>query len=262
MLRAGIRVACSSVPGRGHDRNGREGQDKVFSLRLGKRTALAALADGAGSAPFSHIGAEESLRILGRLLKERKDDVDFTDEVFWRSLVRDVRAELLRFSVQENIDFRALASTLLFVCCAFRRKVVRYCSGHIGDGVIAISENGQAKVLSHPFNGEYANSTVFLTSGDMEKNLRLALGEAKGNTGFLLMSDGVAHSLYHKKSGTVAPACQKILSWSNQFPSRKVTEILTLNLKTVFRQMTQDDCSMALLNITGMNMVKRGKARR
>jgi hypothetical protein len=126
----------------------------------------------------------------------------------------------------------------------------RYLAGHLGDGVIASADaDGQLQALSPPENGELANSTLFLTDHKAASRLRLYRGQIEATTGFAIMSDGTAESLYHKSSGVPAPAIQKLLEWNATLPRKKMKEVLGDNLQQSIASQTEDDCSIGLLSI-------------
>ena len=124
--------------------------------------------------------------------------------------------ELLdRAAARHDCATNDLASTLLFVA----HKAGRFVAGHIGDGVIAqLEADGAPVTLSYPDNGEFANSTVFVTDPSALDKFRLFHGESDPNLiGFALMSDGCAESLYDKKTGRPATAIAKLLAWNRSF---------------------------------------------
>lgn len=150
-------------------------------------------------------------------------------------------AEVLPIHVNE------LASTLLFV--AHNRG--RFIAGHVGDGVIAqVDGDDSAKTLSHPENGEYANTTVFVTDSSATNRLRLFHGELDTRVaGFVLMSDGCAESLYNKQSGNPAAAVSKLIAWNATLSRNNINSVLRSNLEQSFSKKSSDDCSLALLSI-------------
>lgn len=254
MLRLKIKYGSASTRGRSHEVEGQVCQDKVQVIKFAKNIGLAVLADGAGSAALSHDGAQRVIQTLANQLKAYpKPPKNWQEQSLWIKIVTEVYSDLKAFAEQQHQPLKEFASTLLFVYTFVRRGKVHYCSGHIGDGVIVISQDEKAKVLSHPWRGEYANTTLFLTNGNIEQNLRLQFGDSDRDVGFLLLSDGTASSLYHNKTKTLAPACDTIFKWPYHFKHKEIQESLQKGLDTLFKKQTQDDCSICLLSVTGIS---------
>lgn len=213
--------------------------------------ACIALADGAGSRPRSKIGAQGVVRASLRMLLAQFDEIydmcERDPDMARRHIYQRLISVLLREAARHGCDVDALASTLLFVA----HKGGRFVAGHVGDGVIVqVDVHGLAQTLSHPENGEYANTTVFVTDARAMDRIRLFHGEpATKIAGFALMSDGCAESLYDKKSGQPAAAIAKLLLWNDQFSRKKMESILASNMELAFSKKSADDCSLALMSI-------------
>lgn len=218
--------------------------------------ACIALADGAGSRPRSEIGAEAVVRSTLRILSSQFDEIYRECEGALDMARRHIQSELLkslsRAARKEKCDISALASTLLFVA----HKGSRFLAGHIGDGVIArIDDAGAPHTLSFPDNGEFANSTVFVTDPLAVERFRLIHGSAEvGASGFVLMSDGCTESLYNKRIGVPAAAISKLHAWNLQLSRKKMDAILLANLQQTIAKKSTDDCSLALLSIRGVGL--------
>lgn len=210
-----------------------------------------ALADGAGSRAKSGVGAEVVVRTTLRLLLSQFDEVYAMCVSAEESARRHIHNQLLealrKAASQHSCDVRALASTLLFVA----HKEDRFLAGHIGDGLIAqTDESGITQTLSPPDNGEFANTTVFVPDSTAFERFRLFYGDSEQRaSGYVVMSDGCAESLYDKKTGNPAPAISKLLSWNQVLSRKKMDGILAANLRQVFSKKSADDCSLALLSV-------------
>jgi hypothetical protein len=213
--------------------------------------ACVALADGAGSRGKSEIGAEVVVRTTLRLLSAQFDSIYEMCADAEESARRHIHAHLLeslqRAASRHDCDIRALASTLLFVA----HKGQRFVAGHIGDGLIAqIDEGGTPHTLSAPDNGEFANTTVFVTDPTAVERFRLFHGgPGQSAPGYVVMSDGCAESLYDKRTGKPAPAISKLLAWNQELSRKKMDRILAANLQQAFSKKSADDCSLALLSV-------------
>lgn len=271
------RVALSRCQGKSHRVDGSPCQDQVLRAVYPDGTNVVALADGAGSARFSHYGADlvarragtivagefdrlfratnNAAKMRGRLIAALQADLSglATRGVKVSKRDRD-RLDLPPKSEQPRIpcSLRELASTLLVVAI----KNDRYIALHLGDGVIGMEvtlKNGRrlVKVLSSPDNGEFANETQFVTSGNASDSVRMYRGRlaitSRSTTGFILMSDGPEAALYHKPTHTLAPACAKLLQACRDLPQDEMQSQLTATLRDVIATRTHDDCSLVLI---------------
>ena len=157
---------------------------------------IAAIADGAGSARLSHIGAKAFVDAVVNRLFNLPSSHKFDEERMAAEIimaVNEMREQLLRHGDQFIDDgppsLNDFAATLLVTvadpdCGAFF---------HVGDGAgVAFTRNSddQPVTVSRPQNGEYANETYFVTMENWEQFLRHTQMIAPYDT-ILLMSDGV-----------------------------------------------------------------------
>lgn len=253
---AGVRykVAFGRIIGRAHIAAQTPCQDYASGFSNANMGCIA-LADGAGSRPKSHIGAEAVVRATLRLLRARFDAIysmcEDAPEVAQGHIHAKLLTALHRTTKKHDCNIGDLASTLLFVA----RKGKKFMAGHIGDGLIAqIDPTGAPQTLSQPNNGEYANTTYFVTDSDAVRHLRLFHGELDQNvSGYAIMSDGCAESLHEKKTGKPATAVRKLLTWNQTLSRSMVNAILRANMEQAFSKKSADDCSLGLLSIILVN---------
>jgi hypothetical protein len=235
--------ACAAVQGRGHQASGDPCQDVVAGRQANGVTALA-LADGAGSAAHSELGARLVVDETLRFVTERFAAALNGDLAVVRAEIVDaLRARLDAEARERSLAVRDLASTLLFVAVTEDAFV----AGHLGDGVIGCEQDGTTKVLSHPQHGEFLNETVFVTSSSARERLVLERGALASHATFILMSDGTADSLYSRRERALAPGARSISGWLDARSPAQVDEALTRALRDVIGQQTRDDCSIGLL---------------
>lgn len=235
------------MAGRSHAATATPCQDYV-ATRSTRGMACMALADGAGSRQHSASGAEASVKAALRLLSRDFDalhDLSQSDSAQVANKVLDAclgalgrKARTLQTGVEQ------LACTLMFVA----HKGDRYLMGHLGDGAIMLeTAPGQMEVLSHPQNGEYVNTTFFVTDRDAHMHLRIAAG-VHATPSFALMSDGTAESLYLRANGQAAPALHKLFQWNRDLSRVRMEGVLSANLEQAFGRRTSDDCAIGLLS--------------
>lgn len=234
-----------AMQGRAHLRENIPCQDKTStSERNGVRCI--ALADGAGSASLSHFGAQAAVEAITELLSERFAEFYNSPaaEDVKSSIVLAIYAALEATRETCGCQMSDLASTLLFVAV----KDNAYIIGQIGDGVIVFCRDGSLKVASKPENGEFANLTWFTTSPNPENHLRLFKGNLSGITGFILMSDGAAESLYLRRTEEPAPILKYMLIASHCKKNTYLRHELTSFFQDYILQRTTDDCSIAFMS--------------
>ncbi|MCX8452822.1 PP2C family serine/threonine-protein phosphatase [Paenarthrobacter ureafaciens] len=237
------------VRGRGHVLDGSRGQDRTAYLaRSGVQVVC--LSDGAGSAPQSEFGAQALVDTGCKLLSERFGDFVSSDDgvALKLEIVNYLLDRLHDVAERRAVGIRDLASTFLAVATAGDQFLVL----HVGDGVVGYVKDGIARVASGPDNSEFANQTTFLTSERSAVGMRIIRGGLDGITGFILMSDGTANSLYNSRTKGLAPACAKIVELLASAPTRqaknpKHKKQLRRLMDTKIRVATKDDCAIAVL---------------
>lgn len=237
------------VRGRGHVRDGSPGQDRVQYASRGGVQALC-LADGAGSAARSEVGAQIVVDRGAALLIDRFPELISSEDGAQVKLgiVTELLSRLEEAASRLECDVKDLASTFLAVVTLGEKFIV----AHIGDGVIGYVKQGEVRVVSSPDNSEFANQTTFVTSSGAARSMRLLRGSLDGVTGFILMSDGASDSLYDAKTPALAPACERMIEIVGLAPSRAVKDPahkkqLRKLIDTKVRTATKDDCSVGIL---------------
>ncbi|MEQ6902031.1 PP2C family serine/threonine-protein phosphatase [Nocardioides sp. YIM 152588] len=241
------------VRGRGHLREGTPGQDRTKFLSRGGVQVLC-LADGAGSAAHSDVGAQAVVDEGCAALVERFSEFDASDDgaLVKVELLERLVAKVAGLADRKGFELRDLASTFLCVAVAGDR----FLGAHVGDGVVGYLKNGEMKVISAPDNGEFANQTTFVTSGRAADSMRLFRGSLDGVAGFILMSDGTSESLFDSRTGELAGACSKLITAVGTAPAqqskrsvykKRLNRVMEVNI----RNATKDDCSIGILGRAG-----------
>lgn len=236
------KIAGASITGSAHIKNGTPCQDRIHSLTKGEVTCIA-LADGAGAYKFPDIGAEISCTALTEYCTSEFDHF-FSMPLFElkRYIIHGIRTRLGRKASSLGTTKTELSSTLLFIAIKDNRLII----GHLGDGVICGEIDGELVLLSAPENGEFANTTYFVTSGNYEQHFRLYRGSVIDFSSFFLMSDGAADALFHKKEHTFSSALKTFASWLDEHTSEEVEAAIKSNMQNLFPNHTTDDCSIII----------------
>ena len=188
-------VHAAAAIGKSHIDAGTECQD-AFAHALAGDTLIAAVCDGAGSQPLSHVGSEALSRRVVELLAQRaaagESLAALEEETFLYTVaqvVKDVRGELEAEAGSAGVELRCYSATLV--------GAVADAGGgwffHVGDGIGAAQpcEEAAPEIISLPENGEYANETYFVSGEDWREHLHLTRIAAPVRV-LALMSDGAA----------------------------------------------------------------------
>ena len=235
--------------GRGHIAEGVPCQD-CTAYRSRGGVQVMCLADGAGSATQSHLGAQALVDEGCKLLIERFTEFVARDDgaQVKREVAQVLLGRLEQTAHRRGCDLKDLASTFLAVAASGDHFIVM----HIGDGAIGYVKDGDLKVASAPDSDEIATQTTFVTSGSAASSMRLLRGSLRDVAGFVLMSDGTATRLFDMRSRQMAPACSKMIALVGSAPTVQVRNPsykrqLRRLLDTKIRQATKDDCSIGIL---------------
>lgn len=237
-------IITGAAQGRGHIKTQTPCQDKVYSL-FDKGVHVIALADGAGSAKLSHYGAQCVTHFICDEMCNNFDSIySQTDGIkVKKDLLTAILGKLNDLKSELKCELSDLASTLLFVAV----KQNAFILAHIGDGVIGYWKANEVKVASTPTNGEFANTTIFTTSSEALSSMKMIKGLLNDINGFILMSDGVAGSLYNHRKKTLSGIVGKIFQRCVLLPQSLIQNQLDSSLKETFVMNTMDDCSLAVI---------------
>lgn len=170
------KVAASSVTGSSHKDRGEPGQDtsRAGSVRIADcEYFIGLVADGAGSTAHGGRGAEIAcetafLSIID-ILRQNGDLSGVTDDLIrgWITVSRDaIAAEALR----EGRRLKDYACTLLGAVTS-REHALFF---QIGDGAIVIRAGEEYQAVFWPEQGEYANTTFFVSDESCLERLKIS----------------------------------------------------------------------------------------
>ncbi len=175
------KLVFGSVQGTSHVRSGQPCQDYCAGTVTGT-TLVVACADGAGSAEFSQLGSKAAV--------DRFLEVASCDEVPTKEQV-EAWIEVARERLIEAAE--ANGSTPRQFACTFLAALVGdgwAAFAQLGDGVIVFDGPDGYDFPFWPDNGEYANTTRFLSEDDHRQHLRIEI--VKRNVSELaVLTDGL-----------------------------------------------------------------------
>ncbi len=233
------------VTGKGHILNSIPCQDKTYTLCENGVTAIA-LADGAGSQPLSHYGAMCATKTICRVLCDKFDVFSTVSSPFdmKQDIILAVQNEIKQKAYELKSNIKALSCTLLAVAV----KGDKYLIFHIGDGVIGFQKEGKILVASKPENGEFANTTNFITSKNAILNAKVMRGTQSKLEGFILISDGCENTLYEKQKEKLSPILKVLLERTEMLKSEQSQKMLNEIMSEYISANTYDDCSIVLMS--------------
>lgn len=236
------------VRGKSHVLDGKPGQDRFrYDARHGVQVLC--LADGAGSARHSEHGAQAVVSAgCDFVLNGLTSRVATINGLDGRMVLDHLLGQLKSVAARLDCELKDLAST--FLCVAVAEE--SFFAAHIGDGVIGAERDGELEVITSPDNGEFANVTTFVTSKDAATAMQVVHGDLEGYSGFILMSDGTADSLYNYERRSLARACRTLFRIVDDAPTYAVANpAYKKELKRIMdlqiREATDDDCSIGVL---------------
>ena len=188
------RYAAARTTGVSHLKTGAPCQDRHAQF-IDEHGLVIAVADGAGSAPMSGLGAELAVEKAVELLKAHLSD----PHADWPSLVveaaRAARMAVHAEAIKAELPPRDYACTLLLIVLASDGGAAL----QIGDGVIAYKDADAWGYVFWPQKGEYANTTNFLVQENAEDRFEVtALKEPLRE--IAVMTDGLEGLALHYAS--------------------------------------------------------------
>lgn len=200
------RHAHASVMGSSHHRSGAPCQDAstcALVRRPDEAFLVAAVADGAGSARHSQVGARLACHLLIEELEgflAGGDGPEALEPAFVRGLLGRLRLRVARSARRLAVRPRELACTLLGAVVGPRSAAFL----QVGDGAIVFAPRGGPReafeVAFPPQRGEYANETVFATDPRAEAALAFRVLEQPVEE-LALFSDGLQNLVLDARSG-------------------------------------------------------------
>lgn len=160
------KLIFGSVQGTSHVQSGVPCQDHCAGSIVGA-TLIAACADGAGSAEFSQVGSKTT---VDRFMQVAFGDAKPSKEQV-EAWVEAARKRLLEVAAEQGSTPRQFACTFLaaLVGTGWAAFV------QLGDGAIVFDGPDGYNLAFWPDNGEYANTTRFLSDDDYQQHLRVEI---------------------------------------------------------------------------------------
>lgn len=175
----------------------------AFGSDILDETFVVCIADGAGSAPRSREGAQ---RAITAVLDYLQYDTQGRANDRLRNAFEAAHNAVVAAAEEEDLPAKDFKTTLA-IAIGDHRKVV---AAHVGDSLVVISDGKGIRPLLRPKNGEFGNTTFFITSEDYEDHLQFAESEGLWK-GLALQTDGLEAVTYWKQRDDLEAATYQAL---------------------------------------------------
>ncbi len=243
-----MRVIQAYIQGAKHKSENRPCEDRTYALSKNYVDVIA-LADGAGSAKYSHSanGAECVTKTICEFFCNNfdkfyeKSDVEELKNV----IVAVCQHSLLELATEMELDdISRLSSTLL--CVAVKNEKAIIC--HIGDGVIGKLTTTGIQVVSLPENGEFIGTTYFVASPNAQSHMSIIKESTEDVVSYFMMSDGTQEYVFSKSSGSFSGAAKKMALMPFETDGqKKLVDIIQKYM--IEKDVKSDDCSFICLAV-------------
>lgn len=162
------KVIGRSEVGTSHTKSGDPCQDSHTYIS-NSDTLIAVCSDGAGSAPHSAVGSRAACDCLLRVASAHfeSENPATPDHALLTEWFRQSREAVVNEAAQLNATPRELACTLLLA--VVRPDWATF--AQLGDGVIVVDGEDGYEAATWPQNGEYQNTTFFLTEEGFDSRI-------------------------------------------------------------------------------------------
>ena len=170
-----------------HARRDKPNEDSVnFEMLPNNRGIIAAVSDGAGSAPR----AKEGSKLAAKHAVSQTLEAILSDEEMDLSLAVAQGLSAAQEAIRERADtteteMEDYQCTLILVAWLDDQVAAI----QVGDGAVIVEANGACKMLTIPQRGQYANETYFVTEPHCEQTQ--FANKTSGITAMALFTDGI-----------------------------------------------------------------------
>ncbi|MBS6627804.1 MAG: protein phosphatase 2C domain-containing protein [Clostridiales bacterium] len=190
----GIYIKTYSKVGEYHRSKGNENED-AYRILVNGDYVYCMVSDGAGSSAYAKEAAWCTIEVTADFCYGQGADF-FGDHYNCaaKRLIFDVQQALFEKANEQNTDLSQMMCTLVLL--AINTKTKQYVTVHVGDGLIAATQQQQTQILSYPENGPTKQYTYMVNSPNVMKHLRIKSDTFESNTEFFVCTDGVTENCY------------------------------------------------------------------
>lgn len=247
------KCSFAAVPGLSHSREDYDTCQDVVSGMSKDKLSCICLSDGAGSAKFARLGATVVVNSTILLFEDRFSELFELEIPQLSEIIIDNCISSIRSQYGDTYDFvlSDYNATLLVVAIYDNRCIC----AHVGDGLIGVKKDDNFEIISLPWNGEYKNETVFVTSKEAVKVIDVKKFTLKSESGFFVMSDGTQHSFFQRGRLISLTGLNQIFKFAESNSTEDTSQFLDYNLFNLISTNITDDCSLGLIVKDSAEMV-------
>jgi len=251
------RVASASVRGVSHEKAGLPCQDAHVWACVSDGVLVAAVADGAGSAPLASEGAAKAastaIEFVSGKLNSHSSPGKTGDEDWSRILTEALGAAKKAIEVEaqsRSVPENHLATTLTIVAAG-----PDFLAGaQVGDGAIVVADSdGKIRTVAPAAHGEYLNETVFLTCAEALSTAQPEVWRAK-LAHLAILSDGLRMVALEMPQGDPHPGFfTPLFRFLEKQPDAGLANeaLLSFLRSPRLRERTDDDVTLVLATLLG-----------
>lgn len=243
------KVSATSVCGSSHEKLDIPCQDAFCWATSKNNILIAAVADGAGSAKHSDIGAQLAAQKAVETLSA-EPHLEVCNTTYQTILSHALTAALgavKKEAKTRGVKPRELASTLILLIATPQTVAV----AQIGDGAAVIQISGGEQIaLTTPDSGEYINQTTFLISPNALKTAQLHIFHDR-ITHVALFSDGLQMLALQMPFGKPhTPFFSPLFNFITKAGEDAQTQLTSFLQSPRVRERTDDDLTLLLAAFT------------
>ena len=189
-----IYIKTYSKVGEYHRSKGKENED-AYRILVNGDYVYCMVSDGAGSSAYAKEAAWCTIEAAADFCYGQ--GANFFDDNYHcaaKRLIFDVQQALFEKANEQNTDLSQMMCTLVLL--AINTKTKQYVTVHVGDGLIAATQQQQTQILSYPENGPTKQYTYMVNSPNVMKHLRVKIGCYDAEAKFFVCSDGAVENCY------------------------------------------------------------------
>lgn len=164
-------ISSASVVGPDHLKHGTDGNDSSTAIASPTGILVGLVADGAGSAICSSLGSQIAVSTIGGFLSRLTvlpvSTIEFEELMF--ETVENFIKEIRFISADSNRTLADFHTTIVGVACNEEFGFLF----HVGDGAAGVICKDGTQVISPPENGEFSDTTYFITQEFWRSKLRI-----------------------------------------------------------------------------------------